>query len=43
MRTLHRRAVSKMKSVRKFRHYARKTKAPNLSMSPQRGGWRPRS
>lgn len=40
MRTLYRRPVSKMKSVRKFRRHARKTKAPNLGLSPQRGGWR---
>lgn len=40
MRVLHRRAVSKMKSVRKFRHHAKKTKAPNLGLAPQRGGWR---
>lgn len=40
MRVLKRHFVSKSKSVRKFRHHARKTKAPNMAMSPQRGGWR---
>jgi hypothetical protein len=40
MRPLKRRAVSKHKSVRKFRHHAHKTKAPNMGASPQRGGWR---
>ena len=40
MRVLKRRVVHKKSSVRKFRHHARKTKAPNLAMAPQRGGWR---
>ena len=40
MRVLKRRAVSKYKSVRKFRQHARKTKVPNMAMAPQRGGWR---
>lgn len=40
MRVLKRRAVSKHRSARIFRKHARKTKAPNLGMSPQRGGWR---
>ena len=40
MRVLHRRPVHKKSSVRKFRHHAKKTKAPNLQAMPQRGGWR---
>lgn len=40
MRVLKRRAVSKVESVRKFQHHAKKTKVPNLGMAPQRGGWR---
>lgn len=40
MRPLKRKPVSKVKSVRKFRHHAKKTKAPNMGMAPQRGGWR---
>ena len=40
MRVLHRRAVHKKSSVRTFRKHAKRTKAPNMGMSPQRGGWR---
>jgi hypothetical protein len=40
MRVLKRRPVSKHRSAKAFRHHARKTKAPNMGMSPQRGGWR---
>ena len=40
MRVLKRRPVHKKFSVRKFDHLARKTKAPNVAMAPQRGGWR---
>lgn len=40
MRVLKRRAVSKHKSAKTFRKHARKTKAPNMGIAPQRGGWR---
>ena len=40
MRALKRRAVSKQKSVKKFRQHAHKTKAANMQSAPQRGGWR---
>lgn len=40
MRPLNRHAVSKSSSARKFRAGASRTKAPNLKMAPQRGGWR---
>lgn len=40
MRPLKRRAVPKKKLVRQFRHTAHKTKAANIQLAPQRGGWR---
>jgi hypothetical protein len=40
MKILHRAHVSKHKSVKKFRHHAKRTKAANLAKAPQRGGWR---
>lgn len=40
MRPLKRRFVSKKHSVRKFRKSAHRTKAANVAMAPQRGGWR---
>ena len=40
MRTLHRKAVNKYRSARKFRHHAKRTKAANMQKAPQRGGWR---
>lgn len=40
MRPLKRTPVRKNRSVRKFRKSASRTKAPNVAMAPQRGGWR---
>jgi hypothetical protein len=40
MRPLKRRSVSKKMSARKFHRGAVRTKAANMQMAPQRGGWR---
>ena len=40
MRPLRRTGVSKSKSARKFRSQIGRTKAPNVAMGSQRGGWR---
>lgn len=40
MHGLRRRPVSKSRSARKFRHQSSRTKAPNMSSTPMRGGWR---
>lgn len=40
MKPVHRRPVHKMKSARKFRHGVSHTKAVNVKMAPNRGGWR---
>lgn len=40
MRALHRRPVNKYKAAKKFRHASHKTKAINLRVMPQRGGFR---
>jgi hypothetical protein len=31
---------SKMRSVKHFKHRTRRTKSPNVTSSPNRGGWR---
>lgn len=40
MRPLKRQAVSKERSAAKFRSQVRRTKAPNIMLGSQRGGWR---
>lgn len=40
MRPVHRSHVNKGRSARKFRKQTRFTKAPNMSVTPMRGGWR---
>lgn len=40
MRPLKRRMVPKKKLVKHFRKTAHKTKAANMQLAPQRGGWR---
>lgn len=40
MRPLKRMGVSKRKSARTFRNQIGRTKAPNVMMGSQRGGWR---
>ncbi len=40
MRPLKRKMTHKYKSARKFKHNVKRTKAPNVQTSPQRGGWR---
>lgn len=40
MKVLHRMSVNKHKSARRFRGSAARTKAANIQMAPQRGGWR---
>jgi hypothetical protein len=40
MKILKRKPVNKRASARKFRHHAKRTKAPNMAKAPQRGGWR---
>lgn len=40
MRPLKRVGVSKGRSARKFRNQVGRTKAPNVAMGSQRGGWR---
>lgn len=40
MRPLKRSGVSKNRSARKFRSGVGRSKAPNVSMGPMRGGWR---
>jgi hypothetical protein len=40
MKILHRKPTNKYKSVRKFRHHAKRTKSANMAKAPQRGGWR---
>ena len=40
MRPLKRRTTSKRKLVKHFRKTAHRTKAANIQLSPQRGGWR---
>ena len=37
---MYRKAVNKKRSARSFRKNAKRTKAANMSKSPQRGGWR---
>jgi hypothetical protein len=40
MKILHRKSTHKRKSVRSFRHHAKRTKSANMQKAPQRGGWR---
>lgn len=40
MRPVKRYGVSKHKSARHFRANVGRTKAPNVTLSPMRGGWR---
>lgn len=40
MRPLRRHGVHKGRSARSFRRSAGRTKAPNVSGAPMRGGWR---
>lgn len=40
MRPSKRYGVSKGRSASKFRSQSRRTKAPNVSAGPMRGGWR---
>lgn len=40
MRPLSRSPVSKSSSARTFRSNTTRTKAPNMSINPMRGGWR---
>jgi hypothetical protein len=40
MRPLKRSSVSKSKSARRFRNHMRRTKSPNMAITPMRGGWR---
>ncbi|WNK12626.1 MAG: hypothetical protein [Microvirus sp.] len=40
MRPLKRHGVSKGRSARHFRHQAGRSKAPNVTQGPMRGGWR---
>jgi hypothetical protein len=37
---LKRKSMSKHKHAKQFRRHGHKTKAANVRMSPQRGGWR---
>jgi hypothetical protein len=40
MRPLSRSHVSKGRSARKFKKNIQRTKSPNMSIKPMRGGWR---
>jgi hypothetical protein len=40
MKVLHRKPVNKYKSAKRFRGSVSRTKAANMQMAPQRGGWR---
>lgn len=40
MRPVMRRPVSKRGSAGRFRSMSRRSKAPNISQGPMRGGWR---
>lgn len=40
MRPLRRHGVSKSRSAGRFRRDMRRTKAPNVTGAPMRGGWR---
>jgi len=37
---LHRGHVNKHRSAKHFRHQVGRSKAPNVAMAPNRGGWR---
>lgn len=40
MRPLSRSGVSKHRSARRFKRNVMRTKSPNMSLNPMRGGWR---
>jgi len=40
MRPVRRSGVNKSRSARRFRRDTTRTKSPNMSLTPMRGGWR---